>query len=300
VTDPTDLLQQLILSCPRRGVTAGSHRLTRSWATVLWTLPWEGSAGPERTIAKLSRQGAARVERMPGFEERHVEADGYVIGVGVVRAACQLHADVRGLPDDLCQSHHWGYVTQGRMISIDPRATRCSRGRGLLRGAWPYGRDGTTRNPSGRVQPERRVRPDDGCLGQEPPGVGFLTRADAPGSPRGHRCKARMRSRRSPDLAMVGRSKRCDDRRHSRLVDSTLPIGRMGRAARSRLGSSSSRLRERAGEQGDGGVPGWPGPGPVVAVRHPRCGRGLGARLHRLPSSWSGRTCGACGPPPVP
>ena len=112
VTDPTDLLQQLILSCPRRGVTAGSHRLTRSWATVLWTLPWEGSAGPERTIAKLSRQGAARVERMPGFEERHVEADGYVIGVGVVRAACQLHADVRGHPDDLCQSHHWGYVTR--------------------------------------------------------------------------------------------------------------------------------------------------------------------------------------------
>jgi hypothetical protein len=28
------------------------------------------------TIAKLSRQGAARVESMPGFEGRYVEADG--------------------------------------------------------------------------------------------------------------------------------------------------------------------------------------------------------------------------------
>jgi hypothetical protein len=32
------------------------------------------------TIAKLSRQDAARVESMPGFEGRYVEADGYVLG----------------------------------------------------------------------------------------------------------------------------------------------------------------------------------------------------------------------------
>jgi hypothetical protein len=32
------------------------------------------------TIAKLSRRGSARVESMPGFEGRYVEADGYVLG----------------------------------------------------------------------------------------------------------------------------------------------------------------------------------------------------------------------------
>lgn len=31
-------------------------------------------------IAKLSRRGSARVESMPGFEGRYVEADGYVLG----------------------------------------------------------------------------------------------------------------------------------------------------------------------------------------------------------------------------
>ena len=68
------------------------------------------------TIAKLSRQGEARVESMPGFEGRYVEADGYILGLESFEQAADFTPMYRGLPDDLCQSHHWGYVIKGRMI----------------------------------------------------------------------------------------------------------------------------------------------------------------------------------------
>jgi hypothetical protein len=72
------------------------------------------------TIAKLSRQGAARVESMPGFEGRYVEADGYVLGFESFDQAADFTPMYRGRPDDLCQSHHWGYVIKGRMIFHRP------------------------------------------------------------------------------------------------------------------------------------------------------------------------------------
>jgi hypothetical protein len=72
------------------------------------------------TIAKLSRQGDARGESMPGFEGRYVEADGYVLGLESFEQAADFTPMYRGLPDDLCQSHHWGYVIKGRMIFHRP------------------------------------------------------------------------------------------------------------------------------------------------------------------------------------
>jgi hypothetical protein len=71
-------------------------------------------------IAKLSRQGEARVESLPGFEGRYVEEDGYVIGMESFEQATDFTPMYRGLPDDLCQSHHWGYVIEGRMIFHRP------------------------------------------------------------------------------------------------------------------------------------------------------------------------------------
>ena len=61
----------------------------------------------------LSRQGAARVETLPGFEGRYVEADGYVLGFESFDQAADFTPMYRGLPDDLCQSHHWDYVIEG-------------------------------------------------------------------------------------------------------------------------------------------------------------------------------------------
>jgi hypothetical protein len=72
------------------------------------------------TIAKLSQQGPARVASMPGFQGRYVEADGYVLGIESFDQAVDFTPMYRGLPDDLCQSHHWGYVIKGRMIFHRP------------------------------------------------------------------------------------------------------------------------------------------------------------------------------------
>jgi hypothetical protein len=88
------------------------------------TLRWGGQPRKEEegmgTIAKLSRQGAARVESLPGFEGRYVEGDGYVLGFESFDQAADFTPMYRGLPDDLCQSHHWGYVIEGRMIFHRP------------------------------------------------------------------------------------------------------------------------------------------------------------------------------------
>lgn len=72
------------------------------------------------TIAKLSEHGPARVANMPGFAGRYVEADGYVLGLESFDAPADFTPMYRGLPDDLCQSHHWGYVITGRMIFHRP------------------------------------------------------------------------------------------------------------------------------------------------------------------------------------
>ncbi|HEX2089005.1 MAG TPA: cupin domain-containing protein [Actinomycetota bacterium] len=72
------------------------------------------------TIAKLSTKGDARVESLPGFEGRYVEQDGYVLGLESFEQAADFTPMYRGLPDDLCQAHHWGYVIKGRMIFHRP------------------------------------------------------------------------------------------------------------------------------------------------------------------------------------
>ena len=49
-----------------------------------------------------------------------MEADGYVLGLESFEEAADFTPVYRGLPDDLCQSHHWGYVINGRMIFHRP------------------------------------------------------------------------------------------------------------------------------------------------------------------------------------
>jgi hypothetical protein len=70
--------------------------------------------------ASLSKESAPRVERMPGFEGRYMEVDGYTLGFESFESAGDFTPMYKGLPDDLCQSHHWGYVLSGRMIMHRP------------------------------------------------------------------------------------------------------------------------------------------------------------------------------------
>lgn len=69
--------------------------------------------------AKLTNE-TGRVESMPGFEGRYIEVDGTTIGFEAFDDAVDFTPTYRGLPDDLCQSHHWGYVIEGRMILHRP------------------------------------------------------------------------------------------------------------------------------------------------------------------------------------
>jgi hypothetical protein len=69
--------------------------------------------------AKLSMD-EGRVESMPGFEGRYLEVDGTMIGFESFAEAGDFTPMYRGLPDDRCQSHHWGYVIKGRMVMHRP------------------------------------------------------------------------------------------------------------------------------------------------------------------------------------
>ena len=70
--------------------------------------------------ATLSKTNAARVETLPGFAGRYTDVDGYTMAFESIEQAADFTPMYRGLPDDRCQSHHWGYVIKGRMILHRP------------------------------------------------------------------------------------------------------------------------------------------------------------------------------------
>ena len=70
--------------------------------------------------ANLSKESATRVESMPGFDGRYLEIDGTTMGFESFEHAGDFTPMYKGLPDDRCQSHHWGYVIKGRMIMHRP------------------------------------------------------------------------------------------------------------------------------------------------------------------------------------
>jgi hypothetical protein len=72
------------------------------------------------TGTKLNKESAPQVESMPGFDGRYAREDGYVLGFESFDEAADFTPMYRGLPDDRCQSHHWGYVIKGRMIMHRP------------------------------------------------------------------------------------------------------------------------------------------------------------------------------------
>jgi hypothetical protein len=66
-------------------------------------------------MPKTSRETAARVEDMGVMEGRYSELGGYTVGFETFRADVDAAPIFRGLPDDRCQSPHWGYVLRGRL-----------------------------------------------------------------------------------------------------------------------------------------------------------------------------------------
>jgi hypothetical protein len=69
----------------------------------------------EKMMPKTSRDNAAQVEDMGVMEGRYEQLEGYVVGFESFREDADATPLFKGLPDDRCQSPHWGYVFSGRI-----------------------------------------------------------------------------------------------------------------------------------------------------------------------------------------
>ena len=67
-------------------------------------------------MPKVSKESAAQVDDLgPIGEVRHEDLDGYTVDFATIRQESDLAPLLKGLPDDRCQCHHWGYVFKGKL-----------------------------------------------------------------------------------------------------------------------------------------------------------------------------------------
>jgi hypothetical protein len=66
-------------------------------------------------MPKASKDTASRVEDMGVMEGRYEELGGYTVAFEHFREDADATPLFTGLPDDRCQSPHWGYVIDGRV-----------------------------------------------------------------------------------------------------------------------------------------------------------------------------------------
>jgi hypothetical protein len=66
-------------------------------------------------MPKISKETASHVEDMGVLETRSEEFGGYVVEFTSFREDADGTPFFKGLPDDRCQSPHWGYVLRGQL-----------------------------------------------------------------------------------------------------------------------------------------------------------------------------------------
>jgi hypothetical protein len=66
-------------------------------------------------MPKASAASASQAEDMGVMEGRYEELGGYMVGFESFRENVDATPLFKGLPDDRCQSPHWGYVLRGRL-----------------------------------------------------------------------------------------------------------------------------------------------------------------------------------------
>jgi hypothetical protein len=66
-------------------------------------------------MPKASRETASQVDDMGVLESRSEELGGYMVEFTSFREDADATPFFKGLPDDRCQSPHWGYVMSGRL-----------------------------------------------------------------------------------------------------------------------------------------------------------------------------------------
>ena len=64
-------------------------------------------------MPKQSKKTAPQIEESPILVDRYGELDEYTVGFETYLADADGTPFFRGLPDDRCQSPHWGYVLAG-------------------------------------------------------------------------------------------------------------------------------------------------------------------------------------------
>jgi hypothetical protein len=64
-------------------------------------------------MPKASKETASQVADMGVMEGRYEELGGYTVGFETFREDADATPLFKGLPDDRCQSPHWGYVVRG-------------------------------------------------------------------------------------------------------------------------------------------------------------------------------------------
>jgi hypothetical protein len=64
-------------------------------------------------MPKASRESASRSEDMGVMEGRYEELGGYTVGWETFREEADATPLMQGLPDDRCQSPHWGVIVRG-------------------------------------------------------------------------------------------------------------------------------------------------------------------------------------------
>src|SRR5438876_9838518 len=65
-------------------------------------------------MPEASKETASRVEDVGVMEGRYEELGGYTVGFETFREDADATPLFKGLPDDRCQSPHWGYVVDGK------------------------------------------------------------------------------------------------------------------------------------------------------------------------------------------
>jgi hypothetical protein len=67
-------------------------------------------------MPKVSKGTASESADAPGFEGRYEKFEGrYTVGFETYTEEADMAPLFKGLPDDRCQSPHWGYVIKGRV-----------------------------------------------------------------------------------------------------------------------------------------------------------------------------------------
>jgi hypothetical protein len=68
-----------------------------------------------REMPKASKQTASKVDDAGVLESRSEELGGYTVEFTTFREDADATPFFRGLPEDRCQSPHWGYVLAGKL-----------------------------------------------------------------------------------------------------------------------------------------------------------------------------------------